>query len=78
MDHSLYSYLDRMTTQTLQTVLQTYSQDHMLQDYYYAMSLIIDILTKRGAEIPQEILCRLETFVSRNEESETSQSAPTV
>lgn len=59
MDLSIYGYLNRMSTEKLLDALFLYSQPTMLKDYGYAVKMMIEILTKRGVEIPREILDRI-------------------
>ena len=58
MDHSIRGYLGRQPTQMLQMLLQQYLQKGM-EGYYYTVPIIVDSLTQRGIDIPQEIYDRI-------------------
>ena len=59
MDHSIRGYLGRQPTQILQSILQHYLEDGVWQNYFYAVPMIVEVLTERGIDIPQEIYDRI-------------------
>lgn len=59
MDHSVRGYLGRQPTELLQSVLQHHLEDGVWQSYFCTVPLIIEILTERGIDIPQEIYDRI-------------------
>lgn len=59
MDRSVRGYLGRQPTQILQLLLDQYLIDGMWERYFYAVPIIVEILTQRGIQIPQQIHDRI-------------------
>lgn len=54
MDHSLYGYLSRRTDQELQAILQYYSREENIKEYYYIIPEIIKIMEEREKSVPND------------------------
>ena len=59
MDYSIRGYLGRQPTKTLETMLHHYLQDGMWEDYFYIIPMILEVLTQRGFDLPQQIYDRI-------------------
>ena len=59
MDHSVQGYLSRQPSKTLETLLYQYLEDGMWKDYFYIVPTIVEILTQRGLNLPQQIYDRI-------------------
>jgi len=55
MDHSLYSYLKRRTTEELYMGLRYYLKENPAQ-HEYAIRLILEELQTRGEEAPTKVV----------------------
>ena len=68
MDHSLRGYINRQPTETLEILLQHYLQDSMLKDYFYIVPMLVESLTQRGFDIPQQVYDRIAEIESIQQE----------
>ena len=67
MDFSLREYLGRRPTQFLQQLLEQFLTDDMWEGYFYAVPIIVEILTQRGIQIPQETYDRIAEIKAQSE-----------
>ena len=68
---SIYEYLNQLSSENLFFLLQHYAQPAYLENYRYAVDMIIEILKCRDFSIPSEIFDRITEF-----QSSLSQDSP--
>ena len=55
MEHSLYAYLSRLTTEQLDQILRDYLQSLCTDNDYAIIGCILEVLKKRDKETPYSI-----------------------